>query len=381
MLVAINHLLGLAHAYHAWGEKLEQATGERFNIFQILRIASNEVTTHSPVLAELLDPRGRHGMGSRFLELFLHQLSLDLNPKVQVQSEYWAGPKTEVAGGRLDIFIHDAQGRQLVIENKIYSTDKDHQLSRYLQSFPHAQVLYLTLDGSPPTERLTNKRLRCISYTGEIIPWLETCRKEAAHLPLVRETLTQYINLLKSLAGQNLNATMQNEITKSILQTPETLDAYFTLLRSKDAVASQLIQLLHAQCQQIAESLHLQLESDPNSLSSTYGGLFFYDQNMKDQNLCVGFEFEYSELRKPYFGIAYWNPVATPDRTPVTTQFEQVFGQTGTPTIYWPAWQYWPGRENWWNDGTLRDILSGVFKKELQDKIDKLVNITRKASA
>ena len=42
-------------------DALNQATGEHFNIFQILRIGHLEVKTHSPILAELLNPKGRHG--------------------------------------------------------------------------------------------------------------------------------------------------------------------------------------------------------------------------------------------------------------------------------------------------------------------------------
>lgn len=45
--------------------------GERFNIFSILRAQRDETATHSRFLAELLDPAGRHGEGTRFLEEFI----------------------------------------------------------------------------------------------------------------------------------------------------------------------------------------------------------------------------------------------------------------------------------------------------------------------
>ena len=48
--------------------------GEKYNIFQIMSMESDEVSTHSAVVANLLDPRGSHGCGDAFLKLFLSQI-------------------------------------------------------------------------------------------------------------------------------------------------------------------------------------------------------------------------------------------------------------------------------------------------------------------
>ena len=45
--------------------------GEYFNIFNTLRLWSEEVRLHSRFLAELLNPNGNHGMGNAFLCQFL----------------------------------------------------------------------------------------------------------------------------------------------------------------------------------------------------------------------------------------------------------------------------------------------------------------------
>jgi hypothetical protein len=58
--------------------------------------------------------------------------------------------------------------------------------------------------GDEPTEFSTNKKLNkdndysLISYKEDILAWLDKCRKEVAVYPLIRETITQYINLINS---------------------------------------------------------------------------------------------------------------------------------------------------------------------------------------
>ena len=54
------------------GDAVLDATGGRFNIFQILGVKQHE-TTHSKIIAAFLNPRGTHGIKERFLELFLEE--------------------------------------------------------------------------------------------------------------------------------------------------------------------------------------------------------------------------------------------------------------------------------------------------------------------
>jgi PD-(D/E)XK nuclease superfamily len=42
----------------------------RFNVFSVTRRSGFEVTTHSALLCDLLDPRGSHGQGGAFLKAF-----------------------------------------------------------------------------------------------------------------------------------------------------------------------------------------------------------------------------------------------------------------------------------------------------------------------
>ena len=69
--------------------------GEYFNVFEIMHAQSDEVHTHSAIIAALLNPKGIHGCRSAFLSLFMEKLS-DLLQKdlkrfnnSQNYSSYW----------------------------------------------------------------------------------------------------------------------------------------------------------------------------------------------------------------------------------------------------------------------------------------------------
>jgi len=214
--------------------KLAEATGANFNIFRILGLESAEVRTHSALLAELLNVKGSHGQGDRYLRLFTDRFSIRHfhTPSATTEIEkYIGGISSDYEnGGRIDIAITDKDGRQILVENKIYATDQEKQLLRYHRFNPHAHLLYLTLDGLSPSELSTGKSLspenvHSISYKNDIVDWLEVCHKESASKPLVRETLSQYIALIKHLTDQIENTGMSSEIRSFIISNPELLES------------------------------------------------------------------------------------------------------------------------------------------------------------
>ncbi len=385
MLGEIKRLLNDTQMLQFYEKQLMQATGEHFNVFEILRIRSREVTTHSPMLAELLDPKGRHGMGHLFLDIFTKlpfakkvPLGLEVDSATRVKQEYPVGPKCEDSGGRIDILITDKNNTEVVIENKIYAIDQDKQITGYLKARPQAKVLYLTLDRHKPIEKVPpedTERFACISYKTDVIQWLEACRKEAAHAPLVRETITQYINLIKVLTGQNINSRMNEQITKSILHDKDSLEAFFTLLGSKEHVINELLKKLEAQCKEIGAEFKLQLDFDPD-VSAAHCGFAFSDDEMKQRNLEIRFQFEQNNFRSLNFGIARKVEEAEKKatRTPITDGCDRIFGKC-TYGSWWPAEKRWQGREDWWTDGTFQDIFTGVFEKELREKVAQLAKI------
>jgi len=206
-------------------EALRIAKGETFNIFSILKMERAEVNTHSAFLAELLNPKGSHLMGGVFLEAFLsvinHPKAIDI-PTAKVFVEYYIGMVTETTGGRIDILIKDGKGTCITIENKIDAGDQNNQLVRYKNyNTEKNTVYYLNIDGKDPSDSSkggleTGKHFSIISYRDDIIAWLQQCLDISAEQPLLRESIKQYLLLIKKITN-TLDNTQEKEVTNLII--------------------------------------------------------------------------------------------------------------------------------------------------------------------
>lgn len=219
------------------------ASGEDYSVLETA-IKGNEEMMHSSVIASLLDTRGFHGQKCRFLELFLGCLperfkSFDASG-ARTACERYIGQKTEDSGGRVDICIENSSGQMIVIENKIFAGDQEHQILRYVEflrgrlrnrggvEFP---VLYLTPDGHSPSDDSTQadgmqcrcgEDYVCISYKDVIVPWLDKCINEMEDKPHLKEHLTTYRDIIrKKVLGMDRN----KDIINIIESTEENIKA------------------------------------------------------------------------------------------------------------------------------------------------------------
>lgn len=187
--------------------------GGSFNIFSIMDKETDEVHTHSAVIAELLNPEGSHGNGDLYLQLFLQtipelrEMEFDTT-KAKVKIEHIIGDiknkKTE--GGRIDILIKSGD-KAIIIENKIHAEDQPKQLLRYnnyavSQNYSQYHILYLTLGGKAASRSslcdMPKDYVR-ISYKNHIANWLKECLENSVMTSAVREVVLQYFDLIVSL--------------------------------------------------------------------------------------------------------------------------------------------------------------------------------------
>jgi len=240
--VNMDSLKTFYNAVHIISKKHKEVakiTGENFNIFNVLQLHASEVKTHSALLADLLSAKGSHGQGDLFLRLFIEEMDKEnianfAMEKSEAFLEKHIGPLNEerTEGGRIDILIEDVNKKRIIIENKIYAGDQKNQLLRYYNFDKTASLFYLTLSGNPPSDASTGKGsiraedFKCISYEFDILRWLRKCKKETVSLPVIRETLTQYINLIEQLTNQATGEKMHKEIRDLIRSsTLNILDA------------------------------------------------------------------------------------------------------------------------------------------------------------
>jgi hypothetical protein len=389
MQAKILELLQYVQTLRFYEDKLAHLQGDRFNIFDLLGAGSREVSTHTPYLAEFLNPKGVHGLGERPLAAFVRRFKLDLDPATtSVAREYYLDPKTDDKGGRVDILLTDKKSdHQVAIENKINADDQENQLCRYHNSLPRAQLVYITLNGREPSDFTTGgmtvveqESIHRLSYEQDIIHWQEECLSQAASVPLVRETITQYINLIKRLTNQSTNIRMSTQIVDAVLKDRDNLAAYDELMGAGNAVHERIISILHEQCGKIAEELRLEYSYD--NLADKDGWFAFSDAGMQEQNIHIEFLFETGNYCNLCFGICHDDPAKCDiaHRDAIAKEFNEVF-HGGKPEDWWPAWSYWNGRRDWKNDGTFADIAFGPFQNELKDKVKKLLAIVRAAQA
>ncbi len=261
MSLGINSILQQVSIITKKYNELAKITGENFNVFKILKVETKEVKLHSAFIAELLNPFGSHGQGNKFILEFINILGKKNEQKINfnidgvknVIVEKYLGEKTDNNGGRIDIILEDNQNNFIVIENKIYALDQENQLIRYNNAYKDSPIVYLTLYGNEPreysigVESEVKNKLICISFKEDILKWLITCKKYTTDYPLLRETITQYINTIKTLTNQTTNTYMSTEIVNQILKSGE-IEAAFEIIKNteelKEAIINELLMRL-----------------------------------------------------------------------------------------------------------------------------------------
>jgi len=205
-------------------EQIERHKGEKFNIFSILNMERKEVETHSMFLYELLNPDGSHYQGTKYLEIFIKDV-LELSDfdykHVKVGRETFTDTSR-----RIDFTIENDK-YYIAIEMKIDAGDQDEQLDDYFtfakkQGKENTKVYYLTRDGreaNPKSVKNEETEYETISFQSDIIEFIKKSIEKSVSLPIVRETLIQYKNLIKKITNQTTQEiTMQVE---KIINTPE----------------------------------------------------------------------------------------------------------------------------------------------------------------
>ena len=264
-LKQFEQLLSNTRRIIAHQKEKEILMGEKFNVFSILRMESQENKTHSAFLCELLNPKGSHLKGSLFLELFLKTLgntTIDLQT-AKVKTEHSVGKinNNEKTGGRIDIYIWDRNNNSVSIENKINASEQEFQIERYCNHNRNRNtVYYLTKEGKIPEscgKFILGKDYFIISYKEQMQQWLEACLKESVDAPILRETIKQYIILIKKLTH-----------TMNTKEEKELFDLIFNNYDESSIIAANfnkaVYKLLESIRKQVYDRLKVELEENYN---------------------------------------------------------------------------------------------------------------------
>lgn len=201
-------------------EELQKHRGDKFNIFSILKMERLEVDTHSAFIYELINPNGTHFQGNKYLEIFIEEV---LNIKDFDFNNIKVGRETLTDTSRRIDFTIENKDYYIAIEMKIDATDQENQLSDYYkysikQNKEFSKVYYLTLDGRDSTEN-SFKKYEKISFQLDILNFIEKSIEKSANLPIIRESLIQYKNLILKITNQTTEELQMESI--KFINTPE----------------------------------------------------------------------------------------------------------------------------------------------------------------
>lgn len=306
----LNDVSNLKHQ----DERIRKIKGEDFNLFSIMRMETNENNTHSNIIGELLDPRGSHHMGDVFLDSFLimiykNQKKLDGKSKkvIDIDSllktttpklslEYHIGFKDDIlkTGGRIDILIEFGDLHSITIENKINAGDQHLQLKRY-HNFRKGNndVFYLTKHGTSASESsmddLSEDDIYIISYETHIKEWIEQSLQLATQQPILRESLKQYLLLIKKITFQMEDELKQqmNELLKNDLRTASTI--YHNYFDAKNSVKREIKNEVFNRLQSIISDFGLQI-IDGSDVNQKFSQIWLHTEGVEKPLVSFGIE-------------------------------------------------------------------------------------------
>lgn len=337
--------------------------GELFNVFNILGLESKEVRLHSALLAELLSPNGMSGVGNAFQKAFLAILGLPENYIVdgRVSVELSIGTTTDTEGGRIDIIMEDGN-HAIIIENKIYARDEPAQLLRYTNfaknNYPYGyRLLYLTLDGKEASDDSAQGcPYQCISYKNEISKWLAECARISFDRPLVRETIRQYINLIKQLTNQSMGTLEDNKLVE-LVASPEHVAEYLMIINNQTAIENKIRLGFVTEIEKMARDMGYEIVPVGDKRTYLYEGWGGYALFKLPQNESIYFYIGGDNTRKRghAYGLISLKGAQTPDSIKDeigwTDDCSSLSDEKCFPNDYSfvaAKWLWGPNGEEWW---------------------------------
>jgi len=181
-----------------------------FNIFRVLHLEAREEDVHTPLLADLLNPRGTHDQKTLFLRAFIDTMLKSYSnfppPEEDIGKHSWfVEPHKYIGQGTLDIVVSCPSLSYLIaIENEIYTGEQEDQLPRYAHWMANNRewynwqaLVYLTPSGEA-AEGADPTTYYAASYRGHISGMLKDSLPgiSATHL---RETILQYLDVIQKI--------------------------------------------------------------------------------------------------------------------------------------------------------------------------------------
>ena len=228
-------------------KKKDQMNSNEFSVFQYIDF--HEVLM-STIFKDLLNPRGKHGQGSLFLDEFLSLLEIE-NPVLTERFSIITEALTSHldSNRRIDILLNWSNKFAIGIENKPYAIDQENQLSDYSKQlskeFNDNYVLVFISNRPPDESSIEKDMLQSLieqnKYVhidfNDIIKWLETSKGKVESQKI--------IYYIEDLIGQikmdiNNENKYNSELIEFLHNSEENIKATFEIVNSFDGLRTQI---------------------------------------------------------------------------------------------------------------------------------------------
>ncbi len=390
-----NKLKQICHRLKDFHIKKEQMKLRGFNDFNFIDLLKGyyDENTHSKIIAEFLNPHGRHYQGTLFLENFFKTLNIPSNENLQDWQVYteWFIENCENKGqGRIDILLKNIN-RYIIIENKIYAADQAAQIYKYVKcieknsvNYDNIEVIYLSVDAHSPSEfslanftisddgyllengkRIT--KIKIISYE-KILEWMENNLKDIENISNLREAIKQYIKAVKVILKKeenimNLQDYLLKDENREILiemienysKLPEIGDDECqkiieeeNVLRVLDEIAKELRRKLVEKINKvITEKFNDRFEIEDLGFGNKWAPLIVYKSDWKrceKRNLPLlyyALELDKWDYRGLSYGIGKCNENIPYEKNNIPDSLREILNITNSNTSFgWLSWKW-----------------------------------------
>lgn len=190
--------------------------GSDFNIFEVLGIEHDEVKI-CRLLADLLNPNGRHGQGNLFLDFFLKRYFKEEDYKITKKCFVCTQEQTD-NNRFIDISITDSDF-YIPFEVKFLAKDLENQCNDYIEyalkekKNRFKKLIYITPSGNLPDKNSCSEEnknyILCISFYS-LCDWLRECQTS------IQENSILYKNIHQLICVINQNNSKYDEKIKDI---------------------------------------------------------------------------------------------------------------------------------------------------------------------
>lgn len=367
-----------------------QKTGEYFNVFDVVGIKSDEVRI-CRLIKEFIDPKGCHCQGTIYLRLFMKYVLhiTEMFSEKDYQNAHISREYIINANRRIDLVIEIAN-KFIPIEVKLYAGEQENQCKDYAEKVVGANLYYLTLDGHAPSvystgEKQLNNQISLISFSVEILEWLDECLKitAAQRLTPISEILRQLIDAIRRMTNR-MGEDKEREIVTVISESRKNIESAIMIEQSLKQAKIEMIKKVMSELdrrilnkldwQERSREYGLDYETVTNNFyanhKSTFPGLnYCIKENVKEEvDVCFRVEIEdniFCGYCTPKNKESAGNQLSVADAEKIlnyTCPFPEI--EKG----WWLYWEYLPNEKDTANFKHANDAWYDLFDDSKFDK-------------